>query len=113
MRYTPATTSSRVRASAGTEQCGRLQGLACYFTAGQALRFSLLGCTESILRPLPSPSASHPHPPGFRFPGEYQAPALGRVRRPGSDVIEEVPASREEAEVAAYLEGLEQEEAEA
>ncbi|KAI7840972.1 hypothetical protein COHA_005201 [Chlorella ohadii] len=50
---------------------------------------------------------------GFRFPGEYQAPALGRVRRPGSDVIEEVPASREEAEVAAYLEGLEQEEAEA
>ncbi|PRW61286.1 hypothetical protein C2E21_0224 [Chlorella sorokiniana] len=50
---------------------------------------------------------------GFRLPGEYQAPALGRVRRPGSDLIEEVPASQEEAEVAAYLEGLEEEGAQA
>lgn len=58
---------------------------------------------------LPS-SFNAPRPlPGFRLPGEYQAPALGRVRRPGSDVIEEVPASQEEAEVAAYLEGLEEE----
>ena len=51
---------------------------------------------------------------GFRLPDDYQAPALGRVRRPGSDTIEEISASQEEeADVAAYLEGLEEEEAEA
>lgn len=74
-------------------------------------------CTAHCCAAQALPTAPLFHTPaptaGFRLPGEYQAPALGRVRRPGSDVIEEVPASQEEAEVAAYLEGLEEEEAQA
>lgn len=50
-----------------------------------------------------APTNNHPPAAGFELPGEYQAPALGKVRRPGSDVVEDIPTRPEDEEdVPAY-----------
>lgn len=41
--------------------------------------------------PWSPPRPARTRPAGFQLPDSYQAPALGKVRRPGSDVIEDMP----------------------
>lgn len=58
--------------------------------------------------PMGPHTALHPPPAGFQLPADYQTPALGKVRRPGSDVIEDIPTSpQDEEEVPTYYEEVE------